>query len=122
MQLLNEQFVNEYDLDLSAKEKPVMSVEDLLVTLHHLWAFDHSAFPIERQRVQLALLLLIMAYTSSRPGALVEASCAAGTNECVTYNDVRILLIPNPEESARNVIVMEVTLRYTKGNRQTKKP
>ena len=40
----------------------------------------------------------------------------ARTNECLTYNDVRILLISNPEERARNVIIMEVTLLYTKGN------
>ncbi|KAL9083196.1 MAG: hypothetical protein Q9159_005918 [Coniocarpon cinnabarinum] len=120
--LLHKQFPDEYGLDLTAREKPVMSVEDLLVTLHHLWAFDRSTFPVERQRVQLALLLLVIAYTSSRPGALVEAACAAGTNECLTYNDVRLLIIPNPEEPARNVVVMEVTLLFTKGNRQTKKP
>lgn len=64
----------------------------------------------------------MIAYTSSRPGALVEASCAAGTNECLTYNDIRLLVIPNPSEPLRNVIVIEVTLLYTKGNRQTKKP
>lgn len=71
--------------------------------------------------MQLALLLLIIAYTS-RPGALVEASCAAGTNECLTYNDVRLLIVLNPEELTRNVVVIEVTLLFTKGNRQTKKP
>lgn len=99
-----------------------MSVEDLLVALHQLWAFNGSAFPIERQRVQVSLLLLMIAYTSSRPGALVEASSASGSNECLTYNDVRLLVIPNPEEPIRNVVIMEITLLYTKGNRQTKKP
>lgn len=99
-----------------------MSVEDLLLVIHYLWVSDGCVFPVERQRVQLATLMLLTAYTSSRPGALVEASCAPGSNECITYNDIRILVIRNPEESMRNVVVMEITFRYTKGNRQTKKP
>lgn len=107
---------------MTPKKKPVMSVEDLLLIIHHLWVSNGCAFPVERQRVQLATLLLLTAYTSSRPGALIEASCAPGSNECITYNDIRILVIRNPEESTTNIVVMEITLRYTKGNRQTKKP
>ncbi|KAL9049391.1 MAG: hypothetical protein Q9162_007245 [Coniocarpon cinnabarinum] len=120
--LLHGQFVDEYDLDMTTEKKSVMNVEDLLFLLHYLWAFDTFAFPIERQRVQLSLLLLIIAYTTSRPGALVEAHCAHGTNECLVYKDVRLLVIPNPEEPDRNVIVMEVSLRYTKGRRDTNRP
>lgn len=120
--LVNGHFVDEYNLVMSPKAKLVMSVEDLLVILHHLWAFDHTKYPVERQRINVSTLLLFTVYTSSRPGALVEASSASGTNECLTYDDVSVLVIPNPEEPARNVIIMRVTLLYTEGNRDTKKP
>lgn len=119
---MNEQFVDEIDLDLTTRSKPVMSVEVLLIALHYLGASDPSVFPIERQRVQLATIMLVIACTSSRPAALVEASCAAGSNECLTYDDTRLLVLPNPAEPDRHVVIMEVTLLYTKGNRKTKDP
>jgi hypothetical protein len=58
-------------LDLSTKEKPVMNVDDVFLVLHHHWVMDTAAFPDGRQRLQVAFLVLITAYTVSRPGALV---------------------------------------------------
>ncbi|KIX08334.1 uncharacterized protein Z518_02990 [Rhinocladiella mackenziei CBS 650.93] len=54
----------------SVREKPVMDVDDVFLVLHH-WVLDTSVFPVERQRLQLALLLLLSAYTATRPAALV---------------------------------------------------
>jgi len=53
------------------REKPVMNVDDIFLILHHHWVLDTSIVPNERQRLQLALLLLLSAYTATRPGALV---------------------------------------------------
>lgn len=63
-----------YSLDITIRPKPVMNVDALLIALTHHWARDTSNFPTERQRVQLPLILLAAAYTSSRPGKLVDAS------------------------------------------------
>jgi len=48
-----------------------MNVDDVYLVLHHHWVLDTSVFPDERQRLQLALLILLHAYTATRPAALV---------------------------------------------------
>jgi len=122
LQYIDGPLQDEYDLDLSVRSKPVMSVDDLLVVLHYHWALDTATFPHERQRVQLALLLLMIAYTASRPGALVESGCLRGSNEVLYYKDIRLLVIENPKEPGHNLLVMEVTLLFMKGERGKSKP
>ncbi|TPX19903.1 hypothetical protein DIZ76_017697 [Coccidioides immitis] len=113
---------DEYNLDLSVKSKPTMSVEDLLSILHYHWCLDTSPVPHERYTVQLLLLMLMTAYTSSRPGALIESGCARGSNDALRYRDVVLRVIPNPEQPDRHVLVMEVTLMYMKGKRNKSQP
>ena|SRR2546429_5598758 len=48
-----------------------MNVDDVFLILHHHWALDTSIFPDERQRLQLAFLLRLSAYTATLPAALV---------------------------------------------------
>jgi len=48
-----------------------MNIDDIFLVLHHHWALDTSTFPDERRRLQLAFLVLLCAYTATRPGALV---------------------------------------------------
>jgi Protein of unknown function (DUF3435) len=78
---------DEYGLDLSIRDKPTLGVEDLLVILRYHWCFDTASVPHERYTVQLPLLILITAFTASRPGALVESGCARGSNEALRYRD-----------------------------------
>ena len=59
------------NLDLSTKEKPVMNVDDVFLVLHHRRVMDTATFPTGRQRLHVAFLVLMVAYTASRPGALV---------------------------------------------------
>ncbi|KAH0545274.1 hypothetical protein FGG08_000573 [Glutinoglossum americanum] len=122
LQYIDGPLKDEHDLDLSVRSKPVMGVDDLLVILHYHWALDKTTFPHERQRIQLSLLLLMIAYTSSRPGALIESGCLRGSNEALCYKDVHVLIIKNPEEPGHNMIVMEVTLRFMKGKRGKSQP
>ena len=63
-----------YTLDTTARPKPVMNVDVLLIALTPHWAHDTSTFPIERQRLQPPLRLLTAAYTSLRPVELVDAA------------------------------------------------
>jgi hypothetical protein len=48
-----------------------MNVDDVFLVLHHHWVMDTITFPDGRQRLQVAFLVLIIACTASRPGALV---------------------------------------------------
>jgi Protein of unknown function (DUF3435) len=72
--------------------------------------------------VQFPLLLLMTAYTSSRPGALIKSSCVRGSNDALCYGDVVLRVLPNPEEPERHILVIEVTLRFMKGKRNKSQP
>jgi hypothetical protein len=137
-----------YQLDISTKEKPVANVDDVYLVLHHHWAFDTSIFPDERQRLQLAFVILICAYTATRPGAVVYVQrnakvlteCAIGPDpecyqetqdntmnlnpeeifECLCYKHVTLVLLPNPD-GERDILAMEVDLRFTKGHKRNYK-
>jgi hypothetical protein len=136
-----------YKLDTTTGAKPVMNLDDVYLVLHHNWVLDKSVFPHERQRLQLALLILFSAYTATRPGALVYAvrdlmkqrehyigwendifgndgdptDVLGEEVKTLCYEDVTLLLLPNPE-GKRDVLVMELTLKYTKGCKKSPKP
>jgi len=135
---------------MSTKEKPVMNVDDVYLVQHHNWAQDTSIFPDERQRLQLSELILICAYTGSRPGALVYAKrntkvvteCALGCDdnsdgseddedamdldpeeieelvECLCYKHVTLVLLPNTK-GGRDILAMEIELKFMKGHKRT---
>jgi hypothetical protein len=123
-----------------------MDVDDVYLVLHHLWVLDTSVFPDERQRLQLALLILLSAYTATRPAALVykvtdqikqrEHYLGWENDEdydndkmeldwedikTLCYEDVTLLMLPNPE-GKRDLLAMEVTLKYTKGWKKRPNP
>lgn len=51
-----------------------MNVDDLLILLQNHWIDDVTTFADERQRIQLALLLLTAAVTASRSCSLINTS------------------------------------------------
>ncbi|XP_044715279.1 FluG domain-containing protein [Hirsutella rhossiliensis] len=137
-----------YKLDTSVNEKPVMGVDDVYLVQHHHWVHDTSVFPDERQRIQLAFLVLLQAYTATRPRVLAykrldknavndhyfgcedeatQVDCADEFDpkdddfKTICYRDVQLLLLKNPE-GGRDLPAMEVTLRYTKGWERRENP
>ncbi len=102
--------------------KPMLNVNDLLTILQYHWALDTNTFPHERQRVQLALILLMAAFTATRPGAIVEGAHTKNSNKVLCYKDIQLTLLQNPEVGNRDVFVIEVTLYHTKGVLGQKKP
>ena len=107
----------QYNLDKRGDDKPVMNVDDLLHVLHYHWTRSAQFFRVERERVQLALAILFFVYTSARPGTIVESSGYKGTNESLTYRDIELFLVRDPQDSVRNVLLMIVRLRLMKGRR-----
>ncbi|KAL6722251.1 hypothetical protein ACLMJK_001358 [Lecanora helva] len=131
----NGEIMEDYALDLSRREKPVLSIDDLLLVLHQLWALDEEVFPDERQRVQLGALLLTAAYTACRPSSLVysaKAGEARGTKEAIEeqqefcktlcYKHITVLLLRNDDAWERDIMVMEVDLTQMKGDSADPKP
>jgi len=138
---MKENLVSRYNLDMSVEEKPVMNVDDLYIVLHHHWTKDKTPYPDGRQIIQLAFLLLVSAYTGSRPGALVYVERNEKTNiqhffghvdedeaaaedewdlrhedlKTLCYGQISLILLPNPT-GERDHLVMEVDLRHTKGH------
>jgi len=135
-----------YNLDTGVREKPVMDVDDVFLVLHHHWVLDTSVFPDERQRLQLAFLLLLSAYTATRPAALVYKATnrtkqrehylgweddGPGDHDemdldwedikTLCYEDVTLVMLPNPE-AKRDLLAMEITLKYTKGYQKKPNP
>ncbi|KAJ9155542.1 DUF3435 domain protein [Pleurostoma richardsiae] len=134
-----------YALDTKMKEKPVMNVDDIYLILHHHWVLDASVFPDEQQRIGMALLLLLQAYTATRPRVLVykplnknrirehylgwedddweeeELEPEEINFKTLCYRDFNLFLLPNPE-GGRDVQLMEVTLRYTKNYERRANP
>ena len=94
----------------------------LLGMLHYHWKFDNEIFPFERERVQLATVLLFLAYTGAKPGAIVESSAGGirGSNEALLYRDVKLRLL-QPSGNAP-LLVLEVTIRLDKGKRKRPSP
>jgi hypothetical protein len=172
-----------------------MNVDDIYLVLYYHWVQDVTIYPDGRQRLQVSFLMLISAYTATRPGALVYVarnvkeykSCPVGDEDdnedtdkensendemddnedgekdnvendemddnedgdkdnvendemddktvkaflghsdgmepvkTLCYEDANLLLLPNPT-GTRDLLALEIDLRYTKGHqRQTKR-
>jgi len=124
MQSIKTQLRFSHALDVGTPHKPVMEVPNLFAFLHFLWNDDPHRFSHERERVQFSLFLLLCAYTSSRPGALVESSADGirGSGDALRYRDVKLTLIRNPVAGGKDVLILEVTLLLMKGKRHMKEP
>ncbi|KAK6495730.1 hypothetical protein TWF481_002777 [Arthrobotrys musiformis] len=111
----------EQELTLLGRGKPLAKATDLFVLLNYHWALDTSILRHERYRIQLPLILMIMAFTASRPGALVESNCRRGTNESLKYKDVSLQILPCDDER-KIIIIMELTSWIMKGRGRKQEP
>lgn len=101
----------EYGLDNTESEKPLLEAEEFVEVIQYHWAADINVFPNERQRVQVAAILLLAAYTGSRPGALLH----------ITYRDLR-LYVEKHRKTGKHELKLAVTLTKTKSGQKRKRP
>ena len=66
------------------RDKPVAHIDDVLLILNHHWVLDTEAYPDGQQRLQVALLILLMVYTASRPGAILYLLKNIEENLCIS--------------------------------------
>ncbi|KAJ9654854.1 hypothetical protein H2201_008928 [Coniosporium apollinis] len=102
-----------YKLDTSEKDKLAMYVQDLYVVIHAHWAEDTKALH-GRLRVEISLLLLLSAATTTRPGALVESGSAKGSNKALSYEHISIMKVRDVKDANRTTIVAMVNLVHVK--------
>ena len=101
----------EYALDNVEIEKPLLEADDFVELIRHHWASDINVFPNERQRLQLAALLLLAAFTGSRPEALLS----------LTYRDLD-LYVEKGTDSCAHMLRLGVRLTKTKSRQKRKRP
>jgi Protein of unknown function (DUF3435) len=114
--LIQAQFIEggltaEYGLDNTETEKPLLEADDFVEIIQYHWVSDINIFPNERQRVRVAALLLLAAFTGSRPGALLH----------VAYRDLR-LYVERHRKNSEHELKLGVTLTKTKSGQKRKRP
>ncbi|CAG7991807.1 unnamed protein product [Penicillium salamii] len=147
---INKDLVERFNLNRSVEEKPIMNIDNLYIVLHYHWTKDTTLYPNSRQIIQLAFVLLVSAYTTSRLRALVYIEKNEQTNvqhffgsvneidatktekinkwdlrnedlKTLCYGQISLILLLNPS-SIRDYLIMEVDLKHTKGhNKRPKK-
>ena len=111
LQYINGPLALEHSLDDNETEKPLLDVEGFWEILQCHWVTDTNTFPNKRQRVQLATILLLAAYTTSRPAALLG----------VTYGDVK-LFVQRDGKTEASALMLQVQLRKMKSAKKRKRP
>ena len=77
-QYIKNDLTTKFSLVLGIKDKATCSVTDLFNLLHYHWCQDAHAAVHGRYRVQAAFLMQLIAYASSRPGAIIESNSYKG--------------------------------------------
>jgi len=119
---LHGDFCNKHHLIQGMREKPVIGHTALQGALYYHWVFDTEIYDLKRDRIQLAAVLLLLAYTESRPGAIVESSSQgiADTNAALCYEDL-VLKLLKPKEGP-SLLILKVRIRLDKGKRKQGEP
>jgi integrase len=98
-------------LDNTETEKPLVEADEFVEIIEYHWVSDINVFPNERQRVQLAAILLLAALTGSRPSALLS----------LTYRDLH-LYADRDRKTGEHALRLGVTLSKTKSRQKRKRP
>jgi hypothetical protein len=107
---LLDNLINEIFND-SETDKPLLDVEDFLEVLRCHWVIDINSFPHERQRVQVATLLLLATIIDSRPRALLG----------IIYDDIDLFVLRD-KKTSEMTLTLQLRLRKTKSRQKRKRP
>ena len=110
-QFIEGPLTKEYNLDNTETEPKLLEADDFKEVIQYHWASDINVFPNERQRVQFAAILLLAAFTGSRPGALLH----------ITYRDLR-LYVEKHCKTGKHELKLAVTLSKTKSGQKRRRP
>ncbi|KIJ67370.1 hypothetical protein HYDPIDRAFT_37908 [Hydnomerulius pinastri MD-312] len=111
--LQSDGFKETVKLVTAERRKTVAQAADVSIFLRALWE-DGSFFNTLREKLECAFTIQVIAYTSERPGALIESTCYRGSGEALYYGDVEFHLCV----LAKGVtFAIKVTPQLVKGHR-----
>ena len=84
-QFIQNEYTERFNLTKGIKDKATCSVRDLYHLPYYHWCQDVASFPHGRYRVQAAFLMQLIAYTSSRPDAIIENHCYKGLDHVLKF-------------------------------------
>ena len=121
-QFIGTDLREQYELEETSDDKPTMNIDDLFLLLYHHWALCTDHYAIERERIQHALLILFIVYTSTRPGTIVEGGGYQNSNDCLKYKDIELFKVRDTEDASKHILIMNMRLRLMKGKRNKEAP
>lgn len=99
-----------------------MSVDDLYNLFTTFWCTSDHWYPTERERIQHALLLLLIVYTTARPSALLATDPYEKLDNSLLYKDIRVFLVRDPQNPTKTLLLMLIKIRLNKGKRNVGTP
>jgi len=102
---VRQRLANTHNLRKDKKKKPVLHAEDEFELLKTLYTSTETAFPHERYRIQLALIMQLAGITGNRPSALLA----------VRYQHIKVTLLEDPDGGEQPRVLIEIVFNHTKG-------
>jgi Protein of unknown function (DUF3435) len=99
-----------------------MRINGFLQLLLFHWKYSTVAYHTMRQFIQHDVLLTLIAVSASRPAGFVEGCGYYGTNNVLTWGDVKFFAVRHPEIPGRILLVVFLQLRLQKGKRDAGSP
>ncbi|KAG6369036.1 hypothetical protein JVT61DRAFT_1962 [Boletus reticuloceps] len=65
----------------------------------------------------MSALTMLFSISAERIGALVESNCYRGSNECLKWKDVEVVVFSDRDAPSKPIVGMQVTARLLKGGR-----
>ena len=101
----------EHGLDDSETDKPLLNAGDCSKILRCHSVMDTNHFPHERQRVEVAILLLLAVVTGSRPKALLG----------IMYEDIDLFVLRD-KTTGQVALTLQLRLKKIKSRQKRKRP
>ncbi|KAJ7922602.1 hypothetical protein B0H13DRAFT_1982726 [Mycena leptocephala] len=111
--LSSKPFRDRCPLVTAAQPKPIASFVDVKVITDAIW-LDQPGMRLARERLQAVYGLLLLAFTSSRPGEVVVSSVHAGSGQALYWSDHEFILLPNPDNPLEPLVFLHVLFRLLK--------
>ncbi|KAJ7041848.1 hypothetical protein C8F04DRAFT_1176933 [Mycena alexandri] len=107
-------------LSTAMRTKPIADAVDLVAMIKYVLE-DKAIFRTNCAKAQFNLVNIIAALTGERPGAILESVRYRRTNEAITWGDLKIYVVPNPDDPHSPYIAVLLLIRLPKGNRGIEK-
>jgi len=111
--------IDEYSLRVLSKKKSIIDFDDLYLLLYTHWVFDDSTFKDERQRIQVAIDLLTIAFFDCRSCSLFDTRIKFDSNNSNAPIDTTVSVVPFGEKRITNAQIGETSDSKSTRNNDT---